>query len=58
MNNKSEVLDCEPVERYYTLVDRDRNILKLKAMTAEEAARRNENVKELGYVWVSGGRRF
>lgn len=46
------------MERYYTLVDEKRNILKLKAMTAEEAARRNENVKELGYAWVSGERRF
>lgn len=58
MNMQSEIMACEPVERYYTLVDKQRTILKIKAMTAEEAAKRNENVKELGYVWVSGGRRF
>lgn len=48
-------IDFEPPERFYSLVDRDRSILKVKAMTPDEANKRNENVKELGYTWVSGG---
>lgn len=55
MTNKSTVDSFEPQEVWYQLVAVDRTVLKTKAMTKEEAARRNENVRELGYTWVRGG---